>query len=76
MLEGLPRLLQQSPVGRAPLEEAAARVCVLMHVGAAQARTRLQERQRVCCRAAHRGRLYPAQDVSAVPQVRRRVLGP
>jgi hypothetical protein len=68
-------VLQQSPVGRAPLEEAAARVCVLMHVGDAQARTRLLERQRVCP-AAHRGRLYPAQDVSAVPQVRRRVLGP
>jgi hypothetical protein len=33
-------VLKQSPVGRAPLEEAAARVCVLMHVGAAQARTR------------------------------------
>jgi hypothetical protein len=46
-----------------------------MHVGAAQARTRLQERQ--CVRpAAHRGRIFinPVQDVSAVPQVRRRVL--
>ncbi len=39
-------VLQQRAAGEAPLEEAAARVCVLMHVGAAQARTRLLERQR------------------------------
>jgi hypothetical protein len=37
---------QQRAAGEAPLEEAAAHVCVLMHVGAAQARTRLLERQR------------------------------
>ena len=40
-------VLQQRAAGEAPLEEAAAHVCVLMHVGAAQARTRLLERQRV-----------------------------
>jgi hypothetical protein len=40
-------VLQQRAAGQAPLEEAAAHVCVLMHVGAAQARTRLLERQRV-----------------------------
>ncbi len=40
-------VLQQKAVGEAPLEEAAAHVCVLMHVGAAQARTRLLQRQRV-----------------------------
>ena len=40
-------VLQQRAAGEAPLEEAAAHVCVLMHVGAAQARIRLQERQRV-----------------------------
>jgi hypothetical protein len=39
-------LLQQRAAGEAPLHEPA-HVCVLMHVGAAQARTRLQERQRV-----------------------------
>jgi hypothetical protein len=38
--------LQQRPAGQAPLPEAAP-VCLLMHVGAAQARTRLQERLRV-----------------------------
>jgi hypothetical protein len=32
-------VLQQRAAGEAPLEEAAAHVCVLMHVGAAQART-------------------------------------
>jgi hypothetical protein len=40
-------VLQKRAAGEAPLEEAAAHVCVLMHVGAAQARTRLLERQRV-----------------------------
>ncbi len=40
-------VLQQRAAGEAPLEEAAAHVCVLIHVGAAQARTRLLERQRV-----------------------------
>jgi hypothetical protein len=38
--------LQQRPAGQAPLHEPPP-VCVLMHVGAAQARTRLQERLRV-----------------------------
>ena len=38
--------LQQRAAGEAPLHEPA-HVCLLMHVGAAQARTRLQERQRV-----------------------------
>ncbi len=37
-------VLQQRAAGEAPLH---AHVCVLMHVGAAQARFRLQERQRV-----------------------------
>ncbi len=45
-----------------------------MHVGAAQARTRLQERQRVR-QAAHWGRIDQAQHVSTVPQVKCRVLG-
>ncbi len=41
-------VLQQRAAGEAPLEEAAAHVCVLMHVGAAQARTPMrQERQGV-----------------------------
>ncbi len=39
-------VLQQRAAGEEALDEAA-HVCVLMHVGAAQARTRLQERQRV-----------------------------
>ena len=40
-----------------------------MHVGAAQARTRLQIGPRVH-RAAHRGRIDPAQHVSTVAQVK------
>ena len=39
-------VLQQRAAGEAPLDEAA-HVFVLMHVGAAQARSRLQEGQRV-----------------------------
>jgi hypothetical protein len=39
-------VVQQRAAGEAPLHEPA-HVCVLMHVGAAQARIRLQERQRV-----------------------------
>jgi hypothetical protein len=39
-------VLQQRAAGEAPLHDPPD-VCVLMHVGAAQARTRLQERQRV-----------------------------
>ena len=65
--------LQQRAAGEAPLH-GPPHVCLLMHVGAAQARTRLQERQRVCP-AAHRGLFNPVQDVSAVPPVRHRVLG-
>ena len=38
--------LQQRAAGEAPLHEPA-HVCLLMHVGAGQARSRLQERQRV-----------------------------
>jgi hypothetical protein len=45
-----------------------------MHLGAAQARTRLKDRQRVR-QAAHWGRIDPAQDVSTVPQVKCRGLG-
>ncbi len=37
-------VLQQRAAGEAPLEEAAAHVCVLMHVGAAQARTPMRQR--------------------------------
>ena len=49
--------------------------CLLMHVGAAQACARLQERQRVRP-AAHGGRFHPAQQhVSTVPQVKYRGLG-
>jgi hypothetical protein len=48
-------------------------VFVLRHVGVAQGRTPLQERPRVSP-AAHRGRFNPLQDVSAVPQVRNRIL--
>ena len=36
-------VLQQRAAGEAPLEEAAAHVCVLMHVGAAQARTPMRQ---------------------------------
>jgi hypothetical protein len=39
-------LLQQRAAGEAPLHEPP-HVCLLMHVGAGQANTRLQERQRV-----------------------------
>ena len=46
----------------------APRVCVLMHVGAVQARTPLQIGPRVRP-AAHWGRFNPEQDVSTVPQV-------
>ena len=38
--------LQQRTAGEAPLHEPA-HVCLLMHVGDAQARSRLMERQRV-----------------------------
>jgi hypothetical protein len=67
-------VLQQRAAGEAPLHEAP-HVCVLMHVGAAQASTRLKERQRVRP-AAHWGRIYdPAQHVGTVMEVRCRVLG-
>jgi hypothetical protein len=45
-----------------------------MHVRSAQARTRLQECQRVGP-AARGGRFHPAQHVSTVLQVKYRVLG-
>jgi hypothetical protein len=45
-----------------------------MHVVAAQARTRFQERQRVRP-AAPWGRFHLAQHVSTAPQVKYRVLG-
>ncbi len=67
-------VLQQRAAGEAPLHDSA-HVCVLMHVGAAQARSRLKERQRVRP-AAHWGRIYNgAQDVTTVAEVRCRVLG-
>jgi hypothetical protein len=61
-------VLHQRAAGEATLQELP-HVCVLMHVGAAQARTRLQERQRVHP-AAQWGRFDPAQDASTVPQVK------
>ena len=63
-------VLQQRAAGEAPLHEPP-HVCVLIHLAAAQARTRLQERQRVHP-AAHWGRFDPAQqqDASTVPQVK------
>jgi hypothetical protein len=66
-------VLQQRAAGEALLHEPS-HVCLLMHVGATQANTRLQERQRVH-RAAHWGRIETAQHVSTVTQVRCRVLG-
>ena len=66
-------VLQQRAAGEAPLHDPA-HVCVLMDVGAAQARTRLKERLLVCP-AAHWGRIDPAQHVTTVTQVRCRVLG-
>jgi hypothetical protein len=65
--------LQQRAAGEAPLH-GAPHVCLLMHVDAAQARTRLQERHRVRP-AAHWGGFNTAQHVSTVPQVKYRVLG-
>ena len=60
---------QQRAAGEALVHEPPL-VCLLMHVGAAQARARLQERQRVRP-AAHWGRFHPAQQhVSTVPQVK------
>jgi hypothetical protein len=66
-------VLQQRAAGEAAPHEPP-HVCLLMHVGSVQARTRLQERQRVH-RAAHWGRFDPAQDASTVPQVKCWVLG-
>jgi len=63
---------QQRAAGEAPLHEQP-HVCLLIHVGAAQARTRLQERQRVRP-AALWGGFHPAQHVCTVPQVKYRVL--
>ncbi len=61
-------VLQQRAAGEAPLHEPP-HVCLLIHVGAAQARTRLQIGPRVH-RAAHRGRIGPALHVSTVAQVK------
>ena len=61
-------VLQQRAAGEAALHEPP-HVCLLMHVGAAQARTRLKDRQRVHP-AAHWGRFDPAQHVSTVPKVK------
>ncbi len=66
-------VLQQRAAGEAPLHEPP-HVCLLMHVGAAQARTPLQIGPRVSP-AANWGLSNPAQDVTIVPQVRCRVLG-
>ena len=66
-------MLQQRAAGEASLHEPL-HVSLLILLAPAQARTRLKERQRVR-RAAHWGRLDPAQDVTTVPQVRCRVLG-
>jgi hypothetical protein len=64
---------QQRAAGEAPQHEPP-HVCLLMHVGAAQARTRLLERQRVRP-AALWGRFHLAQLVPTVLQVKFRVLG-
>jgi hypothetical protein len=69
-------VLQQRPAGEAPLHEPP-HVCLLILLAPAQARTLLQERQRVC-RAAHWGRgEHPTtkQHVTTVTQVKCRVLG-
>ena len=66
-------VLQQRAAGEAPLHEPP-HVSLLILLAPAQARTRLQERQRVC-RAAHWGRIDPEQDVTTVTQVRCRGLG-
>ena len=66
-------MLQQRAAGEAALHEPP-HVCLLMHVGAAQARTHLLERQRVLP-AAHWGRFHLAQHVPTVPQVKFRFLG-
>jgi hypothetical protein len=66
-------VLQQRPAGEAPLHEPP-HVCLLILLAPAQARTRLQERQRVR-RAAHWGRIDTAQDVTTVTKVRCRGLG-
>jgi hypothetical protein len=66
-------VLQQRAAGEAPLHEPL-HVCLLIHVGAAQAHTPLQIGLRVR-RAAHWGRIDPAQDVTTVPQVKCRCLG-
>jgi hypothetical protein len=66
-------VLQQRAAGEAAPHEPP-HACLLMHVGSVQARTRLQERQRVH-RAAHWGRFDQKEHVSTVTQVRCRVLG-
>ncbi len=66
-------VLQQRAAGQAPLHEPP-HVCLLMHLGAAQARTPLRIGPRVH-RAAHWGRMETAQHVSTVPQVKCRGLG-
>ncbi len=57
-------VLQQRAAGEAALHEPP-HVCLLMHVGAAQARTRLQERQRVSAAAKVRDacRMMPAYPI-------------
>ena len=66
-------MLQQRAAGEAPLHEPP-HVSLLMHVGAAQARTLLKIGPRVSP-AANWGRIEPAQDVTTVTQVRCWVLG-
>jgi hypothetical protein len=66
-------VLQQRAAGQAPPQEPH-HVCVLMHVGAAQARTPLRIGPRVHL-AAHWGRFDPAQHVPTALQVKCRVLG-
>jgi hypothetical protein len=68
-------VLQQRAAGEAPLHESP-HVCLLIHRAPAQARTRLQDRQRVRGPAAHWGlNSDTAQDVTTVTQVRCRGLG-
>ncbi len=58
-------VLQQRAAGEAPLHEPP-HVSLLILLAPAQARTPLQIGPRVC-RAAHWGRIDPAQDVTTVP---------
>ena len=67
--------LQQRAAGEAPLHEPR-HVCLLMHVGAGQARTRLQERQRVSTASQVRDGcdMMPAYPILSLCDFRRRMV--